>query len=540
MKRSRSQVWITALVAAVGLASLAPAAQAHAPAALAGPSPLAAQVEQQEGEPVGEVTRAKVEAAIDSLKQLAEEAVTSGDVPGLAIAVVYGDEVLYLGGFGVRDTGSGEPVDENTVFQLASMSKPLAATVVSALVSDGVVSWDDRVIDHNPGFQMYDPWVTREVTIRDFFSHRSGLPGSAGDDIEEIGYDRDDIQFRLRFLPPASSFRSRYAYSNAGITAGGVAAALAAGLEWEEVSEVKLYEPLGMTATSSRYADYAAADNRALLHTRLDGGWAAQFTRQPDAESPAGGASSTAHDMAQWMRLLLNEGMFEGEQVIAADALAQMYVPQIVRGRSLINGAPDYYGLGWNVTYDEDGRVYAGHAGAFSNGARTLINLLPEEKLGIVVLTNAFPTGVPEGLSASFYDFVLRGESSRDWVGFWNDAFQQLAASFSADSAQYATPPAEPAPALPLGAYTGTYTNDYVGDVEIVERDGGLVLLVGPDQVASPLEHWNRDTFLYVPDPSAPDARSSVRFTIGADGTADGAAISTYAANGQAAFGRVP
>ena len=135
-----------------------------------------------------EVTRTQVKAAIVDLEKLAQEMVENGAVPGMAIAVVYQDEVLYRKGFGVREAGSADLVDEDTVFQLASMSKPIATTVVAALVSDGTVRWDDRVIDHDPGFRMYDPWVTHEVTIRDFFSHRSGLPGSAGNDIEEIGY----------------------------------------------------------------------------------------------------------------------------------------------------------------------------------------------------------------------------------------------------------------------------------------------------------------------------------------------------------------
>ena len=175
----------------------------------------------------------------------------------------------------------------------------------------------------------------------------------------------------------------------------------------------KLYHPLGMASTSSRYADYAAAANRARLHTRRDGKWAPQFTRQPDAQSPAGGASSTARDLAQWLRLLLGKGVYAGKQLIAADALAEMYVPQINRGRDMVTGVPEFYGLGWSVDYAPDGRIYAAHAGAFSNGARTYVRLLPAEDLGIVVLANAFPTGVPDGLADDFFDLVLRGAPPR-------------------------------------------------------------------------------------------------------------------------------
>lgn len=491
-----------------------------------------------------EVTRTQIESAVGELEKLAQGAVAASQVPGLAAAVVYKDEVVYLHGFGVRAAapdGTGpDLVDADTVFQLASMSKPLAATIVAALVSEGVVTWDDRVIDHDPSFQMYDPWVTHAVTIRDLFSHRSGLSGSAGNDIEEIGYDRAGILARLRLLAPAGSFRVQHIYSNFGFTEGAVAAARAAGLAWEDAAAEKLYRPLGMASTSSRYADYAASANRALLHTRRDGKWAPQFTRQPDAQSPAGGASSTARDLAEWLRLLLNKGVYGGRQLIAADALAEMYMPQINRGRDMVTGVPAFYGLGWSVDFALDGRIYAAHAGAFSNGARTYVRLLPAEHLGIVVLANAFPTGVPDGLAASFFDLVLRGEQARDWLSFWNDIYAQLAAGFAAGSARYAKPHADPSPALPPEAYTGIFHNDYVGDVEIAARDAGLVLLVGPDRVEFPLNHWNRDTFLYTSSPDVPEARSSVRFTIGADGTADGAAIDTYAANGQGDFVRVP
>lgn len=491
-----------------------------------------------------EVTRAQIESALGELEKLAQGAAAAGQVPGLAIAVVYKDEVVYLHGFGVRAAapdGTGpELVDADTVFQLASMSKPLAATTVAALMSEGVLTWDDRVIDHDPTFQMYDSWVTHAVTIRDLFSHRSGLPGSAGNDIEEIGYDRAGILARLRLLAPSGSFRAQHIYSNFGLTAGAVAAARAAGLEWEDAAAEKLYRPLGMASTSSRYADYAAAENRALLHTRRDGKWAPQFTRQPDAQSPAGGASSTARDLAEWLRLLIGKGMYGGRQLIAADVLAEMYMPQINRGRDMVTGVPAFYGLGWSVDFAPDGRIYAAHAGAFSNGARTYVRLLPAENLGIVVLANAFPTGVPDGLAASFFDLVLRGEPARDWLGFWNDIYMQLAAGFAAGSAPYAKRLADPSPALQLAAYMGTYRNDYVGDVEIAARDGRLVLLVGPDRVEFSLDHWNRDTFLYTSSPDVPGALSSVRFAIGADGTADGAAIDTYAPNGQEDFVRVP
>ncbi len=201
----------------------------------------------------------------------------------MAIGVVSRDEVVYLKGFGVREAGTDQAVDADTVFQLASVSKPIASTVVAALVGDGVVGWDDHIVDHDPTFQMYDPWVTREVTLRDMFAHRSGLPDHAGDLLEDLGYDRTEVLHRLRYQRPDTSFRSTYNYTNFGLTEAAVAAARAAGESWEDLSAERLYRPLGMTATSSRFADFEAAPNHALTHVQVDGRWEPRYVRDPDA-----------------------------------------------------------------------------------------------------------------------------------------------------------------------------------------------------------------------------------------------------------------
>ena len=174
-------------------------------------------------------TPERVQQALPKLDSFIRETLSETGVPGLAVAIVYRDEVVYLKGFGVREAGKSERVTENTVFQLASMSKPVGSTVIAALVDDDVVSWDDLIVDLNPEFQMSDPWVTNHVTIRDLYAHRSGLYGDAGNDLEGLGYEQDEILRRLRFLEHGGDFRASYAYSNSGMTAGGVAAAKAAG-----------------------------------------------------------------------------------------------------------------------------------------------------------------------------------------------------------------------------------------------------------------------------------------------------------------------
>jgi CubicO group peptidase (beta-lactamase class C family) len=463
------------------------------------------------------VTLEQVQAALPRLEQFAEEALRETGVPGLSIAVVYQDEVVYLKGFGVREAGKSERVTENTVFQLASMSKPVGSTVIAALVSDGVVAWDDRIVDLNPEFQMFDPWVTNHVTVRDLYAHRSGLPGDAGNDLERLGYEQDEILRRLRYLEPGGDFRASYAYSNFGMTAGAVAAAKAAGKTWEEVSEEILYRPLGMSSTSSRYEDFAAQENRAHLHILVDGEWTPKLTRDADAQSPAGGASSSARDLAQWVRLQLGDGTFEGEQVVSEDALAQTHQPLIFSGAHPITAKPTFYGLGWQVYYDDAGRLGLVHAGAFSVGARTVVNLIPSEDLGIVVLSNAFPTGVPEAITDTFFDLVHEGEPTRDWLATWNNVYDQMGAEPTDRIAQFAQPPATPSAALPNVGYVGTYTNDYVGGIEVVEVNGVLTLLLGPQQQAFPLRHYDRDVFLYYPVPESPNVPGIANFTVGAD-----------------------
>ena len=240
-----------------------------------------------------ELTLEKVKAALPELEKLAEKGLKDTGIPGMAIAVVYKDQPVFLRGFGFREAGKPEPIDADTIFQIASMSKPIASTVLAALAGEKAITWDDRIIDLDPGFRMYDPWVTQNVTLRDMFSHRSGLPGSAGDDLEDLGYGRAEILRRLRYIKPGSSFRSHYAYTNFGITEAAVAAARATGKPWEELAAEKLYKPLGMASTSSRFDDVAAARNRALLH--VSDRWEMGGQANAQRRCPVSGRGSQLH-----------------------------------------------------------------------------------------------------------------------------------------------------------------------------------------------------------------------------------------------------
>jgi CubicO group peptidase (beta-lactamase class C family) len=485
-----------------------------------------------------DVTPEQVRAALPKLEALAKETLEKTGVPGMAIVVVYRDEVVFLKGFGVREAGTDKRVDGDTVFQLASMSKPFASTVLAALVGDGVISWDDRLIDHLPGFRLSDPWVTSEVTIRDMLCHRSGLPTFVATELEEsLGYDRSEILQRLRFYKLESSFRTRYAYTNYGLTAGAEAGARAAKKSWEELSTEKLYQPLGMKSTSSRFADYAAAPNRALLHVPVDGKWTAKYTRVADAQSPAGGVCSTARDLAAWIRLHLAGGKFEGKQIIATDALAETHRPQILTGVDPETFVPTFYGLGWLVKQDEHGRLFWRHNGAFSMGARTEVVLLPRQQLGIAVITNAFPSGIPEGMTLSFFDLVLTGRLQKDWVARANDDFDKDIKMLVGEQTDYSKPPAKPRPALALEAYQGVYRNELYGDLTVTVKDDQLRLSLGRLMVAVPLQHWDRDVFVL--DLPGDGGLTGATFAIGGDGRASRVVVEDFDQHGQGTFVRV-
>ncbi|PZV39594.1 serine hydrolase [Mesorhizobium kowhaii] len=487
---------------------------------------IAAMVLWPHAAPADTITPERITAALSKLEALAEAAVAGGAVPGLAIAVVHDDEVIFLRGFGHREAGKPEVVDADTVFQIASLSKPVSATVVAALVSDGIVSWDSKIADLDPAFRLADPYPASQLTVRDLFSHRSGLPGTAGDDLEDIGYDRAEILHRLRFVPPSSSFRAGYSYSNFGLTEGAVAAATPTGRPWEEVAEEKLYRPLGMASTSSRHSDFIKHANRAALHVKVDGAWAAKIERDPDAQAPAGGVSSTARDLSQWVLLILGDGVYAGKTLIAADALGQTHVPLIARGKNPVSGGASFYGLGWNVEFGRHGLSW-GHAGAFSVGARSLVTIFPEDKLGIVIVTNAFPTGVPEGLSDSFADLVFDGTIGKDWVKAWDDTYAGLfGPAVAAAKATYAAPPSPARPAGPASAYAGRYANDFIGDAVVSKAGDDLVLRAGPAGARSySLTHFDGDLFLTFPDAETPDRPSGVSFVVGPDGKASAVTI---------------
>jgi len=490
-------------------------------------------------QPQGGTPETDFDAAIAQLDGVVADIHARSGVPGIAVGVVHQDQVVYLKGFGTREIGTDQPVDADTIFLLASVSKPLGSTVVAGLVGDGHLAWRTPISHLTPEFEMSEPWVSREITVLDMYCHRGGWPEHAGDLLEDNGYNREQVLHRMRYQQPYSSFRSLYNYTNFGMTAGGVAAATAAGSTWEDISQTRLYDRLGMTRTSSRFSDYINSDNRAHGHWEKNGPWELSPQRDPEAQSPAGGASSSARDMAEWMRLQLAGGMFNGEQVVDSAALAETHRPQIMRNAT---GTPEsdrdgFYGLGWNVGYDDHGRTRLGHSGAFLLGAATAVYMIPAEQFGIVVLTNGWPLGVPEAISLSFQDLVLTGTIQADYFAILEEIFRGLLVPAYASDVDLSEPPADAHPPLGAEAYTGVFLNDLNGPIEVAD-EGGLVLKIGPEPKVFELMHYDRDVFAFMPTGENGYTLSAVTFTVGDDGIATKVTIRYFDVFGQGTFWR--
>ncbi|NUU04645.1 serine hydrolase [Herbaspirillum robiniae] len=450
----------------------------------------------------------QVAAAVGRVDGIAQSLMASYGIPGMAVAVVADGKIVFAKGYGVRSLGKPGQVDADTVFHLASVSKPIGATVIARQVGKGVITWDTPLQRWLPDFQLADPYVGSHVTVGDMYAHRSGLPDHAGDLLEDLGYNREQMLYKLRYMPLAR-FRNSYAYTNFGLTAGAQAVAVASGREWAALSAEEIYRPLGMNSTSSRLEDFLKQTNRADGHLKVPGGFRVSPTQpHPDAQSPAGGVNSSVNDMARWMNMVLAQGCVDGKQLVDPEALRAAMSPQVVSGPpSSPSARTSFYGYGVNVIESASGRVVLNHSGAFNLGAGTAFTLIPSANVGIVALTNAQPVGVPEMLNAEFADLVQFGRVTQDWRGLYSRALAGLLAPQG--SLVGKQPPASPAPARPLSEYVGTYENTFYGAASVTAEGDRLVLTLGPGRVRLPLSHWDGDLFTLAP-PGESQAAGSI------------------------------
>ena len=335
-------------------------------------------------------------------------------------------------------------------------------------------------------------------------------------------------------------YRASYNYTNFGLTAGAEAVARAAGTDWETLSERDLYRPLGMSSTSSRFADYAARSDRAYTHVVVDGAWTAKIVRDPDAQSPAGGVSSSVNDLARWMIMVLGNGTgADGQQIASPEALTPAVTPQVIAGPAATPASrAGFYGYGFDVSMQSSGRTQISHSGAFSAGAGTNVLLSPLAGFGIVTVTNGTPVGAAEALNQEFADLAVYGHPQFPWWELYSQALGGLSAPFGRYAGQQ--PPSDAAKATAATDYIGTYRNAYVGPAVVATTGDGLTLTLGPKKLAFPLQHWDGDVFVFSPsgEGANPGSVSAVTFTRGQSGPATSMEIEYYAQDGRGTFTR--
>ncbi len=435
---------------------------------------------------------------LDAIIAAAQE---SWPVPGMAVAVVKDGRTVLSRGYGTLEAGGGEAVDEHTLFAIASNTKAFTAAALAILVEEGKVGWDDRVQDHLPYFQLYDPVVSHEMRVRDLLCHRSGLGTFSGDLLwYGTGYSAEEVVRRTRFVPQAGGFRASYGYSNLMFIAAGEVIAAASGMSWQDFVEERILRPLGMERTVTSVDDLAARNNVATPHKNTTKGVFPIEWYNWDAMAAAGGIISSVEEMAEWMKLRLGHGEFRGVKLFSEESSWQMWTvhnPFSISPRAREAQPSTHfrgYGLGWSLN-DYRGRMVASHGGGY-DGMFSRVVLVPEEELGIVVLTNSM-TGIATGVANTILDAYL-GRGERDHLGPGLENWRRARTRFEARQARFEEERIPgTSPGLELEGYTGRYGGAMYGDATVSLEGGGLVLrlLPNPDLVAE-LTHLHHDTFL--------------------------------------------
>jgi len=455
----------------------------------------------------------ELEKVFREFERRVEKALRDFQVPGMAVAVVQEDRLVYSKGFGVKETGKQELVDPHTRFQVGSTSKAFTATLVASLVDEGKLGWKDRVVTHLPDFAMADPWVTKEFQVRDLMAQHSGMKPYAGDILAMIGYGREDIIRSTAHIAPVYSFRSEFSYvNNLWVTAAATVEAKT-GKSWEQNLQERIFDPLGMAESSASQEALFKSGNAATFHV-LDEGKVKPLSRDwplfywPYVYGPAGGINSNVLDMAKWVRMQLAEGSFEGKTVVGKENLAYTHEPQ-----TPIAGGKNAYCLGW-VKSEYEPCPLVWHNGA-TTGSGTLVMMAPRLDLGIVILSNLV-TPAPDTLGLVFMDLYTGKTDAPDRLGTALEGWKKKLA----DEAVKASRPKGATTPLPYAAYAGTYESPLFGTALLMDRQGKLVLRLGPKGFELTLKPWNRDNFTMEASGLDEEDAGSIRFDVGVDGKA--------------------
>jgi len=469
-----------------------------------------------------------------NLDETVERALRTFEVPGAAVLVVKDGQIVTAKGFGVRRLGELAPVTPRTLFGIASNTKAFTAAAMAMLVDEGKVRWDDRVIDHLPEFQMSDPYVTREMRVRDLFTHRSGLGLGAGDLMyfppSDLG--RAEIVRRLRFVPLAHSFRERYDYDNILYIVAGELISRVSGMSWDDFLRTRIFEPLGMRATNTSVRAHGAQAEVAYPHARADGTLVALPLADSDNWGAAAGINSCIEDLSRWVRLQLNRGEWAGKRLFSEARHREMWTPvtwvPVRPGEgALAQVAPQWsaYALGWNVS-DYRGQRIVHHSGGMA-GIVTRTVLVPVLNLGVVVLTNQESGAALNAIVYTVLDHYF-GAEAVDWIAVLeeNRKKREKEAAAKVSEAMARRNPAS-RPSLPPSSYAGRYRDAWYGDVLVEERDGRLrIRFSHTPWLEGTLEHFHYDTFVARWDRRWLLADAWVTFSLKPDGSVDGVRMS--------------
>lgn len=426
------------------------------------------------------------------------------DVPGVAIAIVKDGKVVLQKGYGVRKVGDPARVDAHTLFGIGSDTKAFTVAAMATLVDAGKLSWDDPVYERLPGFQMYDPYVSKQMRIRDLLCHRSGLGVGEGDLIVfNTTLTRDQVVYRARYLKPVSSFRSRFAYSNLMFVVAGQVIAQASGESWDDYVRQKIFIPLGMNDTNTSVEDYRAGADWAFPHAKMNGKLQPIAFGNVDTAAAAGAINSSVADLSKWLLLQLDHGRIPGsdQRIFSEKSSEEMWAQQsVIPTSEAVDDLPalrpnfNGYGMGWFLR-DYKGRKLIGHPGGVL-GFVSRIMLVPQEHLGVVILTNTAEWHLLDAVLYHVLDAYLGGPT-QDYISAFKAVEtregEQAQRTMQAARQKRA---ADSKPSLPLEGYAGVYRDPWYGKVTIRLQDGGLVLdfLQTPDGIAD-LQHWQYDTF---------------------------------------------